>query len=90
MEPEYKEGDFVIRNPLGFLFSSAKPGDVVLFHHPVKQIVLLKRVWRVKKERGQEYVWVQGDNLAESSDSRNFGWIAAQALLGKTWLVRKA
>lgn len=37
---------------------------------------------RIQKIRGNEY-FVVGDNKKESTDSRNFGWIKKDQIIGK-------
>lgn len=89
MEPWCREGDFAVRNPFGFLFSSLKEGDLALVRHPKKDILLLKRIKSFKKEGEREYAWVQGDNPPHSSDSRDFGWVERKRILGKAFILRK-
>lgn len=77
--PRYQEGDFVIVSKIPLLLRGPRPGDVVVFRHPTKG-ELIKIV---------EHMEPAGDTLfviglsADSHDSRAFGPIARQAVLGK-------
>ena len=51
-----------------------KPGKVVIIHH--NGIEKIKRIAQVKD--GQ--VYVLGDNLLDSKDSRHFGWLDASSI----------
>ncbi len=37
---------------------------------------------RIKKISGDQ-VWIEGDNLDESTDSRQFGWVSKRDIIGK-------
>ncbi len=57
-------------------------GDMVVFFEPQLQLHLVKRIYRIN---GRGY-WVCGDNLARSRDSREFGWVSQEQIVGKlTW-----
>ena len=77
MLPVLKDGDLVLINP----HADLQVGDIVLAQHPFKQSVkIIKRIAEILS--GERYILL-GDNLDESSDSRNFGAIAAKDILGK-------
>ncbi len=79
MEPYAREGDFVFTLP----FCQPKVGDVTVIQH--KAMFLLKRL---KKQNASAY-WFEGDNKAESTDSRMFGWIDQKDVVGKAFVARK-
>lgn len=54
-------------------------GDVVVTIDPKSDDNLLKRI--IKVENGS--YWVEGDNKKDSYDSRRFGWVLRNMLLGK-------
>ena len=83
MEPYCKEGDFVLA--LSYLFFQPQAGDVIVIKHPKEDRTLVKRIIRVKDKRSY---WVEGDNTRYSSDSRDFGWISKNLILGKARVVR--
>ena len=56
-------------------------GDIVLIHHPnYPNEILIKRIFQIRSENQIE---LRGDNLAESIDSRQFGWITRDQIVGK-------
>lgn len=48
----------------------------------IKRITKLKVVKEIKGVKVIK-VYLKGDNKAESTDSRNFGWVAKQKIVGK-------
>lgn len=77
MEPSVKEGDYVIVNKF---FSTLKERDVVVIRHPKnREKFLLKRI---NKVLGNKYL-VSGDNKKYSRDSRHFGSINKDLIVGK-------
>lgn len=82
MSPTLKDGDRVIVALFPYRRHAPRVGDVVLLEGP-EGLPLVKRVASVDP-RGS--VWVLGDNLAESADSRTFGAIPAHRVRGRiTW-----
>jgi len=77
--PYYQEGDFVLTTKIPFLFKSLQRGDIIAFRHPAYG-TLIKRVERIDPNTGD--VFVLGTH-PESIDSRHFGMIPRQDLLGK-------
>lgn len=79
MFPTYADGDIAIGRR--FLFKRAVfKGDVVVIRHPErKDRLLVKRVWEAS-ERG---VFVLGDNVNNSNDSRNFGYVPVRNVVTK-------
>ena len=84
--PDYQEGDFVLVSKIPFLFASPRPGQVIAFHMPPYG-TLIKRVEQVL-EGGQSF-FVTGTHPL-SVDSRQFGPVSRQALLGRVvWHIPK-
>lgn len=79
MLPTYTDGDWVLVRRQ----HTAKVGDVVLVADPRQPARLL-----VKRVRGTEAgaVWVEGDNPQRSTDSRTFGPIGPDLILGRVLL----
>ncbi len=75
MEPSIAQGDYVVAN---CWFLSLSAGDVVVAQGP-DGMVLVKRVKKV----GSRGVYVIGDNAKLSVDSRRFGWIGRERVIGK-------
>ncbi len=80
MIPTIRDGDYVIS--VGW-YGNIRRGDIVVLRHPAGTMRLVKRVERVDADS----VYVVGDNRAESGDSRNFGAVKKQLLLGKVVAV---
>ncbi len=76
MLPKYKIDDTVIVRKLALRL---KVNDVVILTHPQTGRLLLKRIKKIKKKT----YFVLGDNERESTDSRNFGWIQRNNIIGK-------
>ncbi len=82
MEPTLREGDHVITSPLPYLWGRPSVGDLVVLRHPFEDRFLVKRISRV----GGRQVDVVGDNLPRSTDSRVFGPVSIDRLVGKVLL----
>lgn len=81
MEPTFKSGDYVIVNKLAYKFGKPSRGDVVVIKHPVeKDKFLLKRVSVITNSNK---FYVVGDNRDFSQDSRHFGAVDKELIVGK-------
>ena len=76
MAPRINPGSIVLALPL---WRRLKPGQVVILEHEGKEKI--KRIERIDQKRGQ--LFVIGDNLEASSDSRHFGWVGHGAVRGR-------
>jgi nickel-type superoxide dismutase maturation protease len=81
MSPKLEPGQLLIATPL---ILHVRPGEVVIVEHEGKQKV--KRVERVTENK----VFVVGDNLAASTDSRHFGWLSFDAVVAKVFWPKLA
>lgn len=79
-------------SPILLYFSPTTEGDVVVIQHPKDPSrQLLKRVIGVPGDRvegvelGQDEYFVLGDNKGKSEDSRHFGKIMRNQIVGKVW-----
>lgn len=81
MEPALRPGDWIIVDRAAYRVRLPRPGHVVLAldpREPAREIV--KRVIRVDLH-GQ--AWLEGDNGAGSTDSRNYGPVPRELVLGR-------
>lgn len=82
MSPTYKDGDWLVVSwfdvGLTPLISEGTLGKVVVIEREERPGIFL--VKRLQKSHGGSF-WVQGDN-DESSDSRSWGWITANEVVG--------
>ena len=79
MEPSLFEGDYVLLR----LTKNVKTGEIVVFERNGHEII--KRVSRIQDES----LWVLGDNPKYSTDSRAYGWIERERVVGKViWMIK--
>lgn len=74
MLPRLQNGRIVVAS--GW-FRALNPRDVIIIRHDGREKI--KRI----KEVADNRLFVVGDNAIESTDSRQFGWIDSQCVLGK-------
>ena len=81
MLPILHPGDEILIDPFAYRKSLPKVGDLVVATHPHHdKLTIVKRVSAVDAD-GK--CFLTGDNLSVSTDSRQWGAIAATDLLGK-------
>ena len=78
MFPTLKEGDIVFFKNYIDGKSGPKPGQIVIFNHPLKKKCLIKRINIVN----QNNIGVLGDNFEFSEDSSKFGLINNEKIIG--------
>ncbi len=84
MTPALSSGERVFVNRAAYWFSKPRPGDLVVVRDPRRpQRLLLKRVDR---PAGDNCWLVRGDNEQASTDSRQFGPVPRELIIGKVWL----
>lgn len=77
MEPTIKSKQMVLASGLFYLFKKPRIGDIVAFRE--KDKVFIKRIQRVVRDK----YFLTGDNRKDSLDSRTFGFISQEQILGK-------
>lgn len=81
MLPGLQPGEEVLIDPGAYSYCAPSPGDVVVAEHPKQPgLRLIKRVIAVLDT---EACLLVGDNPDASTDSRNFGAVSKQLILGK-------
>lgn len=84
MEPGLRHGDYVLVNRLAYLFGEPSKGDVVVLRCPEdEEKFLIKRV-AFSPSPGEYFV--MGDNVKRSRDSRHFGPVKMERIIGKVML----
>ena len=78
MLPTLKENELVFFKKYIKNKSLLKVGQIVIFHHPLKNIRLIKRVKNIIKNS----IEVLGDNIEYSDDSYKFGLINNEKVIG--------
>jgi len=81
MLPSYAPGELVWIDPRAYRDRRPAVGEVVVAKHPFKRgVAIVKRVAFVAPDGSCE---LRGDNPAESTDSRSFGRIPRERILGR-------
>ncbi|MDX1340773.1 MAG: signal peptidase I [Reinekea sp.] len=83
MHPTLKIGDVVLVDTWVYKNGSPKTGDIVVFKRTANGMVLIKRVTQIRPNE----LYVEGDNSDRSVDSRRFGWVPTDYLVGKQQFV---
>ncbi|HSX05164.1 MAG TPA: S26 family signal peptidase [Candidatus Saccharimonadales bacterium] len=73
MLPALHAGQLVI----GRQTRELQPGDVVIVSHNG-----LEKIKRIERQQG-DLIYLLGDNASASTDSRDFGWLAAKYIIAK-------
>jgi len=81
MAPALSAGERVLVNRAAYWFRGPRPGDVVVVRDPLARQRLL--VKRIDGPAGRDAWSVLGDNPAASTDSRSFGPLPRELLVGK-------
>ena len=81
MFPLLQPGNEILIDPYAYKKSLPKLNDIVVIKHPQKpEITIVKRVTAID---GLQNYFLTGDNLADSTDSRHWGSVKSQDILGK-------
>ena len=80
MEETLKEGDLITYKKLNLKNIDLNIGDIVVASHPkIKNKLIIKRIHRVYQNKFD----LRGDNFLSSTDSREFGLIDLNLIIGK-------
>ncbi|MCA9932878.1 MAG: nickel-type superoxide dismutase maturation protease [Anaerolineales bacterium] len=80
MFPLLQPGDEVLIDPRAFEKRPPQVGDVVMAQHPTQPgLKIVKRVTAVLPD---DHYQISGDNPSASTDSRTFGPVSRQQILG--------
>ena len=83
MAPAFSPGQRVMVNKAAYLFSTPRPGDLVVVRDPRQRDRLLLK--RIDRSAGEDGWLVLGDNPSASTDSRSFGPVPMASIVGKPW-----
>ncbi len=82
MAPSLSPGERVFVNRAAYWFSKPRAGDLVVLRDPREPKRLLLK--RIDEAHGNSFE-VVGDNPTASTDSRTFGPVPRDLILGKVW-----
>lgn len=83
MHPVLHDEDGVLVNRVAYLFGSPKIGDIVVAREPRDGKIIIKRVIKIENSKYH----IEGDNKTASTDSRDFGLIDKDDIIGKVIFV---
>ena len=78
MLPSLKDGDIIFFRLYKDKKSELEPRQIVIFKHPIKNIICIKRISVVN----QNNIRVLGDNIEFSEDSNKFGLLNNEKIIG--------
>ncbi len=81
MEPTYASSDILLVSKVFYFFRNPQVHDIVVLKDPRDLRLVLKRITKIKDNT----YFVVGDNEQESTDSRHYGWISKQEIVGKVF-----
>lgn len=81
MTPTLSSGDMVFVNPSAYAKSTPQVDDIVLAHHPYQRDLTITK--RVAEITTQGHVVLHSDNRREGTDSRSFGALSPDRIIGK-------
>ena len=84
MRPTLEPGDFVLVNRWAYKFRRPVKGDLVVVQDPEGPNRFL--VKRISETADATRIRVAGDNETRSRDSRSFGPVALERIVGKVWI----
>lgn len=80
MLPLLKPGEEILIDPRAYKRLFPRVNDIVVAKHPYADFRLVKRVVAVLEDGS---CFLRGDNLLESTDSRSFGAVKLEQILGR-------
>jgi type IV secretory pathway protease TraF len=87
MSPALETGDVVMVDTWQYRHNEAQQNDIVIIQRTASSMVLAKRITNIRKQEGKTELFIEGDNPHRSVDSRRFGWVADDFLIGKVRFV---
>lgn len=86
MSPTLIPGDVILIDTWVYQKQNMVSGDIIVFQHPNRNVIMVKRIKNLRGEE-EKAIFVIGDNKKSSIDSRRFGWIPGDNVLGKATFI---
>jgi signal peptidase I len=97
MDPTFQNGDYLIVDEISYKFHEPEKGDVIIFRYPrdpskffIKRVAYLPgetvEMNGEKRILGKNEYYVLGDNSLQSSDSRYWGTLSGDLIVGRAFL----
>jgi nickel-type superoxide dismutase maturation protease len=88
MQPALRPGDRVLVDPRAYRHASPSVGDVVLVRDPEGSPArLIKRIALPPRPVDPGRLWLAGDDPSVSRDSRQFGPVDRELVVGRAWYI---
>lgn len=87
MTPTLKVGDVVVVDTWSNQVNTITKNDVIVLKRSANDFVLAKRLKDIRNNHGQWELYLVGDNPSGSVDSRQFGWVSSDYIIGKISFV---
>ncbi len=81
MKPDYMPGDKLWVSKLTYILGKPKVGDTIVLRDPRDHRLILKRILEIKRDG----YFVKGNNEGASTDSRVFGLVKKEDMIGKVF-----
>jgi signal peptidase I len=90
MSPVLNPGDWIVAKKYdqSLTTNGLQVGTIVIAQ--VDQMLHIKRISDIQSdESGKISYWLLGENESASTDSRQYGWVSAQSIMGTYWFRYK-
>ena len=87
MNPTLQTGDVALIDTWAYENQLALANDIIIVKRTGKSMVLAKRLTKTRNRNEEIELFIAGDNLNNSIDSRRFGWITDNYIIGKVQFV---
>jgi signal peptidase I len=87
MSPTLQTGDIAFIDTWAYQERSPQINDILIVKRSANSMVLVKRLTKIRTDKNQMELFIEGDNQNRSVDSRRFGWVSDDYLIGKVKFV---
>ena len=87
MSPTLRTGDIVLIDSWTYLKQPPQVNDILITKREKNSLVLAKRLTKTRTNKNKTELFIEGDNQNRSVDSRRFGWIRDEYLIGRVEFV---